>query len=133
MRSMRLAPRIALVFAAVVFGSLALPGLFAPQYVASSLGLSASGVTGGNEIRAVYAGLTGGITLFFALAATRPVWHSPGLVAQLCVFGSLVFARAVDIAVSGSPGGVIYSMLVGEALAALAALVALRASAASSA
>lgn len=123
---MRLPPRIALAFAALVFGSLALAGLFAPQYVATSLGLSATGVTGENEIRAVYAGLAGGMALFFALASGRSAWHSPALVAQLCVFGSLVVARAVSIAVSGSPGGLIYSMLIGEGLGAVVAFVALR-------
>ncbi len=81
---MRLSPRIALAYAAVVFGILVPPGLFAPQYVASSLGLSATSVTGDNELRAVYGGLVGGLALFFALASFRPAWHAPGLAAQSC-------------------------------------------------
>lgn len=123
---MRPSPRIALVFASVIFGILVLPGLFAPQYVATSLGLSATGVAGDNELRAVYGGLAGGVALFFALASFRPAWHTPGLVAQLCVFGGLVIARAVSIATAGSPGMPVYSILAVEALGAVAALIALR-------
>lgn len=123
---MRHAPRVALVFTALVFGSLALQGLFAPQYLADSLGLHATTAGGENEFRAVYAGLAGGIALFFALASVRPAWHLPGLAAQLCIFGGLIAARVMSIAVSGRPGASIYIMLAGEVLGALIALVALR-------
>ena len=47
----RLDARVALVFAALVFGSLALQGLFAAQYLAESLGLHATTVGGENEFR----------------------------------------------------------------------------------
>lgn len=123
---MRHAPRIALVFTAVVFGGLALQGLFAPQYLANSLGLHATTAGGDNEFRAVYAGLAGGIAVFFAFAAARPAWHSPGLVAQLCIFGGLIAARVLSIAISGGPGSSVYIMLAGEVLGALLAVVALR-------
>ncbi len=123
---MRLSARIALVFAAVVFGSLVLPGLFAPHYVAGSLALSATGVAGDNELRAVYGGLAGGLALFFALASFRPAWHAPGLVAQVTVFGGMVLARAVSMAAAGDPGPPVYPMIGVESLGTVMALVALR-------
>jgi len=118
--------RIALVYAAVVFGSVALPGVFDPQTIASSLGLSATNAVGDNELRAVYGGLIGGIALFFGIASFRPVWHTPALAAQLCVFAGLVIARSVAIAVSGAAGAAVYPMLGSEVLGTLVAWAGLR-------
>lgn len=123
---MRHASRIALTYTALVFGGLALQGSFAAQYLADSLGLHATTTGGENEFRAVYAGLAGGIALFFALASVRPAWSRAAVTAQLCIFGGLIAARVLSMATFGAPGSSITILLAGEALGALLAAVALR-------
>ena len=120
-------PRIALVFAAMVFGVPVPRGLFAPEPLANSLGLSATGVlTGTMSSGPSMAASPAASRLFFVLASLRPAWHAPGLVAQLCLFGGLVVARVVSIAAEGSPGALVYGMIAVEAGGAVIALVALR-------
>ena len=106
--------------------SIAFPSMIAPDLVASLFGLSGASVTASNELRALYGGLPGGITLFFALASARPAWHRSALVLQLCVFGGMAAARAISILVSGSPDPVAYIVHAGEGLGVALALLALR-------
>src|SRR3989442_1379582 len=109
-------PRIALVFAAMVFGVPVPRGLFAPEPLANSLGLSATGVlTGTMSSGPSMAASPAASRLFFVLASLRPAWHAPGLVAQLCLFGGLVVARVASIAAEGSPGALVYGMIAVEA------------------
>lgn len=110
----------------MIFGGPALPGLFDPRFIASSFGLAATNLVGDNELRAVYGGLLSGIALFFALAVFRAAWHPVALGAQVCIFGGMVIARAVSIAVSGNPGANVHFMLASEVFGAAVALFALR-------
>ena len=89
---------------ALAFGGIGAAFLVDPSGMAARVGLAGGSALADNDVRAVYGGLQLGCCAFLAVCAARPVWHRPGLAAQLLLFGGLAAARLVSVAAVGLPG-----------------------------
>ncbi len=78
------------------------------------------------ELRAVYGGFFFGTGLFLVLFARRDSWLRPGLIAQACIFGGFVLARALSIVVGDAPNLFIAALTIAEVIGLAVALVLLR-------
>ena len=94
--------RISLVLTAMVFGGFGLTFLLWPE-VLEITEVTLATPMAVTEIRAFYGGMELGFAIFFALAAARPSWFRPALVAQIGALGGLASGRIFGLIVDGSP------------------------------
>jgi hypothetical protein len=93
--------RFSLALTALVFGGFGLTLLVFPT-VLTGAGVALTTAEARAEIRAFYGGLELGLAHFFALAALRPGWFRPGLVAQAASLGGAALGRALGMIVDGA-------------------------------
>jgi hypothetical protein len=105
--------RLSLALTALVFGGFGVWLLLQPEALAS-LGVELTTPAARTEIRGFYGGLEIGLALFFGLAASRPRWLRPALVAQVAAFGGIVLGRLFGFAVDGSVGPLLVTLMVAE-------------------
>lgn len=97
--------RLVLFGSALAFAGIGVAFLIAPDAMAAHVGVSLSGATADNDVRAVYGGLQIGVGAFLAICGLRPDWHAPGLAAQLVTFAGLAGARFLSWLAVGVPDG----------------------------
>jgi apolipoprotein N-acyltransferase len=117
-------PVLALVLGAAGFAAFGLALLAAPGLLAL-VDLAPKSATGRSDLRAVFGGLEAGFGAFLALAARRPAWHGPALVAQCLALGGVVVGRLASLALDGAPRPVTFALAGVEAVGALLAGAAL--------
>ena len=114
---------IAALFAGFGFGFAVAPKFFADFFIPGAAPTVPSAVI---DMRATYGGVAFGIGLFFGVAATRPQWLRPALVASLLVDSSIGAARAVGIVADGNPNAWMLFFLATEVIFAGVIVLALR-------
>lgn len=119
--------RVVLLLSALPFAGVGLCFLVAPIAMAALVGVTLTGATADNDVRAVYGGLQLGCAVFLALCAFVPGWQRAGVAAQLCSFGGLAAARVVSWLVVGSPGSLGLALHAGEIVGLVAGVLAWRA------
>ncbi len=114
---MKRLPTITLWLLAIAITLPGLAGLLAPATLAGH----ALSVDGLNEARAV-GGTRLAIAIVLALAASRPAWRRPGLIAGVVVFGATLLGRVVSNAIDGMPGLMMKPEILEVVLVALASV-----------
>jgi hypothetical protein len=117
-------PRVSLVLTALAFGGFGALLLLRPETLAV-VGVDLTTPSARTEIRGFYGGLELGFALFFAMAAARPVWFVPGLVAQSFSLGGVALGRVFGLVVDGSPESLTYALLAAESAGCLIGVAAL--------
>jgi hypothetical protein len=118
----------------VAWGGFGLLGLFAPDVILGSAGISFDGadasdtagaLAGITEARTMYGGSQLGLAVFFFWAAGRAAFHVPGLVVGGLYMGGAALARAFGVFVVGATDFTSVSAMVMEFGATGIALIAL--------
>ncbi len=118
-------PALALALGAAGVAAFGLALLAAPGLLAL-VDLAPATATGRSDLRAVFGGLEAGFGAFLALAARRPAWHRPALVAQGLALGGTLAGRLTSFALDGAPRPITFALAGLEAVGALLAAAALR-------
>ena len=119
--------RFVLLGSAAAFAGVGVLFLLDPTGMAARVGVTLTGATADNDVRAVYGGLQLGCCAFLALCALRPAWHAPGVAAQLLLFGGLVAARVVSWTMAGLPDALGLGLHAAEGVGLLFGVLAWRA------
>ena len=114
---------VAALFLGFGVGFAVAPKFFADFFIPGAAPTVPSAVI---DMRATYGGVAFGIGLFFGVAATRPQWLRPALVASLLVDSSIGAARAVGIVADGNPNAWMLFFLATEVIFAGVIVLALR-------
>jgi len=117
--------RLVLRASAVVFAGIGASFVVAPSSMGSLVGVSLSGVTADNDVRAVYGGLQVGCGAVLWASSLRSEWLRPGLFAQVILFSGLAMGRIVSSGVVGTPGALGLILFAAELVALGAGLTAL--------
>lgn len=96
-------PRWVCLLSALPFAGVGLAFAAAPSEMASLVGLEITSVTGDNDLRGVYGGLSLGCAALLAWCSMREERTYVGVHAQVFTFGGLAGGRAVSLVVSGWP------------------------------
>jgi hypothetical protein len=118
--------RAVLVLSALAYGGVGVGFLVAPATLGSWLGVSLSGATADNDVRAVYGGLGVGIAAWCLASAARPSWIRPALSLVAVTLACMAAARVVSWLRVGFPEPIGFALHAAEGVGFLAALVALR-------
>jgi len=119
--------RAVLALSALPFAAIGLAFLLQPKAMARLVGVDLTDATADADVRAVYGGLQLGCAFLLALAASRPRWVVPGLVARLALYGGLAAARFVSYALVGLPSPLGLGLHAGELLGLACGVIAWRA------
>ncbi|MBX3471620.1 MAG: DUF4345 family protein [Planctomycetes bacterium] len=106
--------RCSLLLAAVGFAAFGVWLLVAPEAL-GEVGVVLSTPAARAEIRAFYGGLELGLAAFFAVAATRPAWFAPALLAQALGLGGVIVGRLTGVVVDGATDPLLLSLMAAEA------------------
>lgn len=117
---------IVLYVGAVLYVAVGAAFALAPEPMAGFVDVALGGVTADNDVRAVYGGANVGLGVFLALAATRPAWQRPALVAMALALGGMATARLLSWGVAGLPGPLAYLLHASEVAGVAFAWLALR-------
>lgn len=113
--AMSLFPRLVLALSAVPFIAIGVAFFVAPGPMGGLIGISFDGATATTDARAVYGGLQIACGTLLALAARRPSWVAPGLVALLLLYGGLFAGRIAGRVLDGEPSPLGWLLAGGEA------------------
>ncbi|MCO5168882.1 MAG: DUF4345 domain-containing protein [Planctomycetes bacterium] len=116
--------RCSLALTAVAFAAFGLWLLVAPQAL-GQVGVELPTPAARAEIRAFYGGLELGLAAFFAVAAARPAWFAPGLLAQALGLGGVVLGRLTGVVVDGATDPLLLALMGAEAAGCALGVVAL--------
>lgn len=117
--------RLVLRLSALAFAGIGGAFLFAPAPMAGFVGVSFSGATADNDVRAVYGGLQLGCAAVLWAASIRAEWLHLGLLAQILLFTGLALGRFVSWSAVGLPDALGLGLHVAELVAIGAGLAAL--------
>lgn len=109
--------RLALAGSGLTFASIALASLVAPETVARTYGLSANGVDGLSEIRAVFTGFWLALAFAMLTAARRPEHRLLGDVCGVMI-GTQALGRVLSFAIDGRPSLPFLGAMIGELITA---------------
>jgi hypothetical protein len=118
--------RVVLQLSSLAYAIVGVSFLAAPAVMASLIDVVVSSATADNDVRAVYGGVASGLAVFFWLAASRPEWFRPALVAQVLTMGGLAGARFVSWAAVGLPEPIGFGLHLCELVGFGAGIAALR-------
>ena len=94
--------RYALLLFGLAWGGFGLLGLFAPETILGSAGITFDASAGVTEARTMYGGSQLGLALFFFWAAGRPPFHVPGLIVGGAYMGGAALVRSFGVLVVGA-------------------------------
>ena len=117
--------RIVLRLSAVAFAGIGTAFLIAPASMGAYVGVTVSGATADNDIRAVYGGLQLGCAAVLWAASIRSESLHLGLLVQILLFSGLALGRFVSWSVVGLPGALGLTLHAAELVAIGAGLAAL--------
>ncbi len=117
--------RLALITAASGFAGFGIACLVRPKNMLRQVDVNARSARGTTELRAMYGGLELGLGAFFAVAAAKPAWERPALLAQTLGLGGLAASRLAGILTDRPRGALMKALVVAESSAAALAAVAL--------
>jgi hypothetical protein len=109
--------RLALAGSGLTFGSIALAALVAPATVARTYGLSAMGVDGLSEVRAVFTGFWLALAFAMLTAARRPEHRLLGDVCGLMIL-TQALGRVLSFLIDGRPSLPFLGAMIGELVTA---------------
>lgn len=110
--------RIALITAASGFTGFGIACLIRPKSMLRRVDVQARSARGTTELRAMYGGLELGFGAFFAIAAVKPEWSRPALMAQTLGLGALAASRLAGILSDHPRGALMKVLFVAESSAA---------------
>ena len=110
--------RIALITAASGFTGFGIACLVRPKSMLKRVDVRAQSARGTTELRAMYGGLELGLGVFFAVAAAKPEWSRPALLAQTLGLGALAASRLAGILTDHPRGALMKVLFVAESSAA---------------
>lgn len=119
-------PRAVVLLSAAVFLAAGVPFLIAPAEMTAFVGVSLTGITADNDVRAVYGGVATGLGVFMLLAARRPAWLVPSLWVVLLTLSGLVTGRLISWVAAGWPEPIALALHAAEVAGVMLAVVALR-------
>ncbi len=119
-------PALALALGAAGFSAFGLTLGVAPGLLAA-VDLAPGTPTGRSDLRAIFGGMELGVGAFLAVAAGRPAWHGPALLAQALALSGALAGRLVSLALDGVPRPITFGFAALEAAGVLLAGLALRA------
>jgi hypothetical protein len=117
--------RLVLRLSALAFAGIGAAFLFDPASMAGFVGVSSSGATADNDIRAVYGGLQLGCAAVLWAASRRTESLHLGLFVQILLFSGLALGRFVSWSVVGLPDALGLGLHAAELVAIGAGLAAL--------
>jgi len=117
--------RLVLRLSALASAGIGAAFLFEPTAMAGFVGVSVSGATADNDVRAVYGGLQLGCAAVLWGAPVRPEWIHLGLLAQILLFCGLALGRFVSWSAVGLPDALGLGLHAAELVAIGAGLAAL--------
>jgi hypothetical protein len=115
----------ALGLAALVMFGLGALGLFSPLTVIGPIGLSASGASAMNELRAQYGGLHLALAAYYGWGIVKPEGRRMALGVLVVQMTGIVLARAASSVIDGVPGPAVCKPWTLEALLLVLGMVAL--------
>lgn len=115
--------RISLIVTGLAFAGFGLWFLYSPQTMAT-IGVQLHHANAFAEIRAFYGGLEIGLAAFFFVAAGRPHWFEPALLAQVLALGGAAAARSIAIIMGGTTE-IMLGLAAAEAVGCVVGIVAL--------
>ena len=110
--------RIALITAASGFTGFGIACLVRPESMLKRVDVRAQSARGTTELRAMYGGLELGLGAFFAIAAAKPEWSRPALLAQTLGLGALAASRLAGILSDHPRGSLMKALFAAESSAA---------------
>ncbi|MFB3813042.1 MAG: DUF4345 family protein [Terriglobales bacterium] len=117
--------RFALITAAAGFAGFGAACLARPKEMLGSVDVRPRSGRGTTELRTMYGGLEIGLGAFFALAAAKPRWMRPALLAQTLGLGAMAATRLAGILHDRPRGTLMKALFVAEASAAATGAIAL--------
>lgn len=105
-----------LVLATLVWLLVGLLGVFAPQALFDTTGLTLHGVPALAEIRAVYGGVFLMPAFVLARGVAYPAWRRPAVALVALILAGFVTGRLVSIPLDGPPEGVGIPNLIAESI-----------------
>jgi hypothetical protein len=95
-----------------------------PEKILRTIGIKANQPVGRTELRAMYGGMELGLGAFFTMAAFKPEWRRPALMAIVCGIGGLGATRIASAIAKRDPA-LTYAMGAPEVAAATLAAISL--------
>jgi hypothetical protein len=117
--------RTALITAAAGFTGFGIACLVSPKKALDRVDVRPRSSRGTTELRAMYGGLEVGLGAFFAVAAAKPEWTRPALMAQTLGLGALAGSRLAGIISEHPRGKLMKALFAAESASAALAAVAL--------
>ena len=117
--------RIALITAAAGFAGFGAACLIRPKSMLERVDVRSKSARGTTELRAMYGGLELGLGAFFAIAAAKPQWRRPALLAQTLGMGAVAASRLGGILRDHPRGKLMKALFIAESSTAALGAIAL--------